>query len=306
MTANANRSLLAQLGHVTVHRVWSVNEGLWRRLPNRLRESRPMRFYGSRMHLIVCRRSTREMYLGTMFLRNRPALELMRRLADTRPPGSTFRIVVLGCSIGVEVYSIIWTIRSTRPDLDLVVRAVDVSAEALEMGERGIYGPEAVDMVQWPIFERMTDAERRDIFDWDGDRASVKPQLRTGVSWHLADACDAGLVGLLARHDLVVASNFLCHMDAEDAEVCLRNLASLVTSGGHLVTLGVDLDVRSNVARDLGWKPVEELRDEIHDGDPAVRADWPWHWWGLEPLDRRRPDWQLRYASVFRIGEPAS
>ena len=42
---------------------------------------------------------------------------------------------------------------------------------------------------------------------------------------------------------------------------------------------------------------------EIHDGDPLVRADWPLHWWGLEPLDRRRPDWQTRYASVFRVRE---
>ena len=42
-------------------------------------------------------------------------------------------------------------------------------------------------------------------------------------------------------------------------------------------------------------------RAEIHDGDPLVRADWPWRWWGLEPLDRRRPDWETRYSAVFRI-----
>ena len=40
---------------------------------------------------------------------------------------------------------------------------------------------------------------------------------------------------------------------------------------------------------------------EIHDGDPMVRADWPWHWWGLEPFNRRRQDWRARYASVFRV-----
>jgi hypothetical protein len=43
---------------------------------------------------------------------------------------------------------------------------------------------------------------------------------------------------------------------------------------------------------------------EIHDGDPLVRADWPWHWWGLEPLDRTRDDWRTRYASAFLVGEP--
>ena len=65
---------------------------------------------------------------------------------------------------------------------------------------------------------------------------------------------------------------------------------------------GVDLDVRTKVALDLGWEPIPELRAEIHDGDTLVRTDWPWRWWGLEPLDRRRPEWETRYSAVFRIG----
>jgi hypothetical protein len=68
-----------------------------------------------------------------------------------------------------------------------------------------------------------------------------------------------------------------------------------------LFVAGVDLDVRTNVALDLGWEPIPELRTEIHDGDPLVRSDWPWHWWGLEPLDRRRSDWETRYTAAFRI-----
>jgi hypothetical protein len=63
----------------------------------------------------------------------------------------------------------------------------------------------------------------------------------------------------------------------------------------------VDLDVRTKVALDLGWEPVPELIAEIHNGDPSVRADWPWRWWGLEPLNRRRRDWRTRYAASFRI-----
>ena len=55
---------------------------------------------------------------------------------------------------------------------------------------------------------------------------------------------------------------------------------------------------------DLGWEPVRELIAEIHDGDRSVRADWPWEWWGLEPLNRKRHDWQTRYAAAFRIGSP--
>ena len=95
-------------------------------------------------------------------------------------------------------------------------------------------------------------------------------------------------------------------MDPPDAEKCLRNLIRLVKPGGYLFVSGVDLDVRTRVARDLGWAPVKDLMPEIHDGDYSVRADWPWRWWGLEPLNRRREDWELRYASVFRIGQQES
>ena len=66
----------------------------------------------------------------------------------------------------------------------------------------------------------------------------------------------------------------------------------------------MDLDVRTRVARDLGWRPVRELLDAIHDGDPSMRDYWPWSYWSIEPLDRRRPDWTIRYASAFQLGGP--
>lgn len=138
------------------------------------------------------------------------------------------------------------------------------------------------------------------MFDWEGDQAQVKPWLREGITWRVGDASDPELVAALGPQDIVVANNFLCHMDAQR---CLRNFARLVAPGGYLFVAGVDLDLRTKVAVELGWKPVEELTAEIHEGDPSVRGDWwPWEWWALEPLDRKRRDWQMRYASVFQIG----
>lgn len=241
------------------------------------------------------------MYLGTLFLRNRPALELMRRLVHEESHGSRIKIAVLGCSIGVEVYSIVWTLRSSRPDLELEVHAVDISPEVLSVAERGVYSPEASEMVHESIFDGLTAAELDAMFEWDGPEGRIKPWLREGVTWSLGDASDPGLVSALGSHDFVVANNFLCHMAALSAESCLRNLARLVKSGGYLLVTGVDLDVRTKVALSLGWMPIPELRAEIHDGDSLVRADWPYQWWGLEPFDRRRSDWETRYTAVFRI-----
>ena len=186
----------------------------------------------------------------------------------------------------------------------MLVDAVDISKEILSFAEKGIYAPDTSQMVNASIFERLTEAEKAEMFDWEGDQAKVKSWLREGITWQLGDAADPALINTLGPQDMVVASNFLCHMAPADAEKCLGNIARLVSAGGYLFVSGVDLDVRTKIALDLGWEPARELMTEIHDGDPSVRADWPWEWWGLEPLNRRRHDWQTRYAAVFRIASP--
>jgi SAM-dependent methyltransferase len=278
-----------------------MNKYIWQRLPSRVRDLYLIRCYGSWLHNLVCLSADRQQFFGTLFLRNRPALELMRRLVQQKADGAILRIAVIGCSIGAEVYSILWTIRSARHDLKVVLCAVDISTGILNFAEEGIYVPNTSELVGAPIFERMTIHEKLEIFDWEGDRARVKPWLREGTAWRLGDAADPELIRDLGPQDIVVANNFLCHMGAVDAEKCLRNIGQMVTPGGHLFVSGVDLDVRTKVAIDFGWEPVPELMAEIHDGDPSVRADWPCEWWGLEPLNRRRRDWQVRYAAAFRI-----
>ena len=281
-----------------------LNKRIWRCLPSGVRNLYPVRSYGAWLHRLVCLSASRQQYFGTFFLRNRPALELMRRLAQQREHGSTLKIAVLGCSIGAEVYSILWTIRSGLPDSKVLFDAVDISKEILNFAEKGTYTPDASQLVGASIFERLTEAERVEMFDWQGDQAKVKSWLREGITWHLRDAADPELISILGSQDIVVASNFLCHMARTDAEKCLRNIAQLVSPGGYLFVSGVDLDVRTKTALDLGWEPVRDLMVEIHNGDRSVRADWPWKWWGLEPLNRKRHDWQIRYAAAFQIGSP--
>jgi hypothetical protein len=88
------------------------------------------------------------------------------------------------------------------------------------------------------------------------------------------------------------------------AEDCLRNIARLARPDGYLFVAGIDLDVRTKVADDLGWSPVQELLEEIHEGDPVMKTYWPWHYAGMEPLNKKRADWKHRYAAVFQL--PAS
>jgi chemotaxis methyl-accepting protein methylase len=287
------------------HPAWlylRLNRQIWRIIPADVRNSYLIRAYGTWLQSLVRLVETRRQYFGTFFFRNRPALELMHRLADEKAKGSTLRVAVLACSIGAEVYSILWTIRLARPDLKVLVCAVDISKEILNFAEKGIYASETCELAGCSIFERLTAQEMDKMFDREGDQVRVKPWLREGITWRLGDASSPELIDVLGPQDIVVASNFLCHMEPPVAENCLRNIARLVDRGGYLFVSGVDLEVRAKVAHELGWQPMPELLEQIHDGDPDLRGGWPLEWWGLEPLNHRRRDWRLRYAAAFQLG----
>jgi hypothetical protein len=118
----------------------------------------------------------------------------------------------------------------------------------------------------------------------------------------VGDVTDPQVAARLGPQDIVVANRFLCHLQPDVAVRSLRAVARFVTPGGYLFVSGVDLDVRARVARELGWTPVTERLEEVHEGDPSLRAGWPLRYWGLEPLDRTRHDFALRYAAAFQVG----
>jgi chemotaxis methyl-accepting protein methylase len=208
----------------------------------------------------------------------------------------------LASSNGSEVYSILWTILSARPDLKVILHAVDISNEIVQIAREGVYRFEVSALVPARVFERITEEEMQAMFDSQGERARVKSWIKDGIFWHVGDAGDPEIVKLLGPQDIVVANNFLCHMDPPNAEKCLRNLARLVDACGYLFVSGIDLEVRTKVALDSGWTPVRELLEEIHEGDPCMRRDWPWKYWGLEPMNKKRSDWEIRYAAAFQVG----
>jgi len=250
-------------------------------------------------------------------------------LLKQKAQGSNLNLCVLACSKGAEVYSMLWAIRSARPDLKVSTYAVDIAQDILDFAREGVYslsrppvlgavttGAEVEEeRVTWntyrdqgpgqdvPIFERVTPKEVEAIFEIVGDKAWVRSWLKQGITWLKGDAGNPELVRTLGPQDIVVANRFLCHMAPPAAEKCLRNIERMVRPGGYLFVSGVDLDVRTKVARSLGWKPVADLLQEVHEGDGSLKNGWPFEWWGLEPFCHDLPDWRIRYASAFQIGE---
>jgi mannose-6-phosphate isomerase-like protein (cupin superfamily) len=295
------------LGKSPVRFYFRLNQKLWDKLPSAFTNLRPIRFYGDLLNKLVRMKGDRAQGLGTCFFRNRPALELIRRIAERKEQGETLRLAVLGCSAGAEVYSIAWTIKLARPDLTLQLQAVDISSEVVEFAKGGAYpvGPavNSSNLSDPALLERMSRDEITAVFDREGDVVKVKPWIQEGISWHVGDVGDPSIVERFGRQDIVVANNFLCHMSPGPAGRSLRNIARMVSARGYLFVTGIDLDVRTKVARELGWKPAEELLEEIHGGDKWLRQLWPGHYAGLEPLDKHRPDWKLRYAAAFQLSE---
>jgi mannose-6-phosphate isomerase-like protein (cupin superfamily)/SAM-dependent methyltransferase len=277
------------------------NRLAWNILPASVTSLAPLRRYGEFSHRLARAHDRRGQAFSTYFLRNRPALELIRRLVERRTPNDTLRVAVLGCSTGAEAYSVAWRIRTARPDVKLVLHAMDISQEAVEVGRLGRYSFRDNELIESKILERMTNDEIDEIFDRDRDVVSVKSWVGDGIEWRVGDAGNVRPRDLLGPQEIVVASNFLCHMPPLMAEQCLRNIARLVRPGGYLFVSGIDLDVRTRVADDLGWRPVQELLEEIHEGDSCMKTYWPWHYAGLEPLNKKRKDWKRRYAAAFQL-----
>jgi SAM-dependent methyltransferase/mannose-6-phosphate isomerase-like protein (cupin superfamily) len=283
-----------------------VNQWVWDRLPSFVTALRPIAFYGGALHKLACMQGVRAQAFSTCFLRNRPELELVRRLAGRMPTGDALRMTVLGCSTGAEAYSFAWRIRSAGPDLRFILHAVDISKQAVEVAKSGVYSLTASKLSSTRICDGMSAAEIDELFHKEGDALSVRSWIKEGIDWRVGDAADAEVIDALGPQDMVVANNFLCHMESAEAERCLRNIARLVKPGGYLFVSGIDLDVRTKVASDLGWIPVEELCEEIHEGDPYLKRYWPSQYGGLEPLDKRRSDWRMRYAAVFQLSSTAT
>jgi chemotaxis methyl-accepting protein methylase/mannose-6-phosphate isomerase-like protein (cupin superfamily) len=292
---------LRVLGKSPVNAYLQVNHRLWMRLPSSLTNLGPIRSYGDFLHKIARMQGSRAQALATLFFRNRPELELIRRLLAQVPEGGTLRVAVLGCSAGAEAYSVAWRIRSARPDIRLTLDAVDISKQAVEFAKCGVYSLALSELTGTQMFECMTADEVNELFHQEGERATVKSWIKEGINWHVGDAGDPEIVDILGQHDMVVANNFLCHMEPEEAERCLRNIADLVSPHGYLFVSGVDLDVRAKVANDRGWEPLQELLEEIHDGDSYLRRYWPGMYAGLEPLNKGRRDWRIRYAAAYQV-----
>lgn len=296
---------------------------VWKHLPESLRQSRFGIRVGRHIHALVQKHADRKQYFGTFFLRNRAELQTLCGLVEGRQANATVSLAVIACSKGAEVYTFVWALRRQFPKIDLRVCAVDISADILEFARHGAYSlrsqgaaiestPSSSSEVREisfhtsvdqsaPIFERVSSEELDSLAELRDGVAYVREDFKQGIQWVHGDALAPDLLRQIGQQDYVIANRFLCHMAPAEAERCLKNVAHLVKPNGFIFVTGVDLEVRTKVARELSWKPVTENMRETHEGDCSLRRGWPLEYWGVEPFGAVEEHEGLRYVSIFQI-----
>lgn len=272
----------------------------WDLVPGVVRSFKPVRGISLRVGRLIHRQvvrhqDSRYQTHWTGFMRNPPQLEVLLDLVEPKPPGSTIHITSIGCASGAELYSVVWTFRTRRPDLTIVAQGIDISREIVEFARRGVFDRNTPET--FPMPEPLPAG----LFDVEGDHVRVQAWIRAGITWGVMDACHESRRNSIPPQDIVLANNFLGPMADADADACIRNIVKILAPSGYLVLDGVDLDLRTRTVESLDLRPIGLRIEEVHRAD-VTKQQWPWTRWGLEPFDKTRSDWRTRYATIFQVG----
>jgi chemotaxis protein methyltransferase CheR len=250
-------------------------------------------------HKLLLLYAKRENYTFTEFVRLPHQLKVLAdeviaflRSTDRSTP---LRIVVFGCSNGSEPYSMASTLASRHPDLNVEVSAFDIEPEVIAKAKSGRFTLKEAKKNAWATPEFMAAT-----FVPAGEDVEVRPEIRSRINFHVGDVLDANLIATIEQADIVVAQNFLYHLERRLARRAFAHLCSLMKPRSALFIDGMDIDLRHALTKKAGLQPLDRLIPEIHADATALRGNsWPWIYWGLEPLDTKRADWTRRYATVF-------
>jgi SAM-dependent methyltransferase len=251
---------------------------------------------GRLIHARALGRQERSQSLATSLFRNVLQLSSLEGPLADIPANGQMRVLVAGCSIGCEAYTLAGYLAARFPTLEVVVEAFDIDPGAVEHARAGLYGSQYVNDA---VFQGSFADVAKTLLSRAGRDWSIRRDVAQRISFDVGDALverprDIG------RYDLVLAQNFMVHMDDTRAGQALRAMSTCVRSGGAMLLGGMTLDMRAGATASVGLVPVDWNIKAIHDEDTVRRNAWPFAYWSLEPLDDSRNDWKARYSTIFR------
>ena len=134
----------------------------------------------------------------------------------------TVRVWSAGCASGEEPYTLAIVLARALPDHAIEIHATDMSAEALEVAERGEYPLD--DLEDVPV-------EWQDAFEVDGNVIRVRQELKRLVTFERANLLD---VAAPRGCDMVWCRNVLIYFSPEGRKRALDRLLGATLPGGFV------------------------------------------------------------------------
>jgi len=264
-------------------------------LNRRIFDLAPARWAGSRIYDWRRRQQPPTQSTTTKFFRNLQQLAALEGPLLPLTRSANLSVLVAGCSYGCEAYSLGGFLALKFPRLDWRIDAVDISRDALTVAETARY---AAGHGLGSATEGLAKRIEARLFDRSGDTWTIVPDIRQRVHFAYGDVLSAEFRNFQS-YDLVFGQNFMVHMKSAQTEVALAALIAATKSGGALFLGGMNLDTKSGLVFRHGLVPLDWNVVEIHDADEMRRSAWPWYYWSLEPIERRRRDYLARYSTIF-------
>jgi chemotaxis protein methyltransferase CheR len=203
------------------------------------------------------------------------------------------KVIVMGCSIGAEPYSIASILRKSHPDLVFTVYAYDIDQECIDKAKSVRYKAEEV-----LNNELITSDFVDDTFDKVDGLYVIKNDIKKRVHFNVADVLDTNLSRHIGTSDIVFAQHVLVHLKPKQAVKGFRNIYRLLNPKAALFISGMELDMLVKLTRENNLIPCEYKIEEIYKERGFLRG-WPYSYWGTEPFMMVRKDWQRRYSTIF-------
>jgi len=138
----------------------------------------------------------------------------------------SLRIWSAGCSTGEEAYSIAMTVADTIEFADawnIHVLATDVSREALQHAEHGVYKPRDL--------EQVTPRQREQYFSRMGEHHLVRPRIRNLVTFAPMNLAQVVYMG---KFDCIFCMNVLIYFSEERQAQLIQRFYEYLEPGGYL------------------------------------------------------------------------
>jgi chemotaxis methyl-accepting protein methylase len=194
-------------------------------------------------HQMVLLFGSRQNYTFTQFVRlphqgdafAGPVVDFLRP-GDKREP---LRIVIFGCSNGAKPYSMASILASRRPDVPFHVTATDIDKSMIEKALIARYTREEVTKNGFVSEDFVAST-----FLQEGESFEVRPEIRARMTFQIADVLDDRLISRIAQADIVIAQNFLYHLNRRQSRTAFTHLCALLKPRAALFVDGMDIDLR--------------------------------------------------------------